>query len=313
MGGFWVSVVGVATGLLAGAGSALAEVCAPEPAELASLDDRDLRRLPEGEKVLLRELCVMEGVVAVRGTTIGITEVRNPARKSDTVFAVLHDDEQEAFRAMVWAVHTFGGVGIAVEIDERRYLDVPCPPRFAECDPNRIFGRRGFSSYTEHFRSSFENAPRVIAIHTNRPGGIFDVDTVKSTDVCSANERRDDFILAGEMQPAATMSCAREDVAALVERGHNVAYLLLEPVDDPYRDCRKGCDLQVYVMRNLGKTYFNLEAVRGGGVETHRSQLCAVLDPAGENYQCTRYIGETEKNFTPVLTGGALLRGGGDR
>ncbi|MEM9838823.1 MAG: hypothetical protein AAF830_06655 [Pseudomonadota bacterium] len=288
-------------------------VCGPAPEALGQFDDRDFRRMPDGERAWLDDLCISEGTVRSRGADIGITEVRHQAKTNDLVFAVLHDDENEAFRAMVWAVHVFGGRGIAVEFDERRYLKVACPPRHAECDPNRIFGRRGFSAYTEYFRAAFESVPLVIAMHTNRPAGIFDVDTVKSTDICSANDQRDDFILAGEMNPGATMTCEREDIAGLVAMGHNVAYLIMDPVEDPYRECREGCDLQAYAMRNLGKTYFNLEAVRGGGVDTHKSQLCAVLDPGGENYQCTPYIGETEKNFTPILEDEARPLFGGGR
>ncbi|MEL6872502.1 MAG: hypothetical protein AAFO62_06855 [Pseudomonadota bacterium] len=225
----------------------------------------------------------------------------------------LHDDEQEATRALIWALWTFGGRGILVEVDERRYLRSACPPDYAECDPNRIFGRRGFSAYTDVFREAFEGVPRIVSLHTNRPSGLFDLNTVLSTGICDAGDDPDIFVLTGEMQPGATMACGRGELKTLTDRGLNAAYLLFDPVDDPEKSCRLGCDLQTYATRNLGKVYYNLEGERGDGVDKARRQLCAVLDPSGENYPCTPYIGETENNFQPLVTDAGPRRAEGDR
>lgn len=298
----------MAVAVLAASGAATAApVCGPSDNDLDAASDGDLARLPRAERGMLDQLCIWEEAIELRGLDVGVTRIASPGRPSDTIFVVLHDDEAEAFRTLIWAVWTFGGEGLAVETGDRRYLDRPCLPYFAECDPNRIFGRNRFDPYTSYFEDVLDDYPRIVAIHTNRPDGLFTMDTVPSTEVCSAGDDPDDFILTGELGPPFSMSCGAPEVKRLTSRGLNVVYLRFDRRDDAEAECRLGCDLQAYATRSMQKSYYNTEAERGMALIKHRRQLCAILDPGGEQYQCAGYIGETEKNFGDLLPGGRAV------
>ncbi len=92
------------------------------------------------------------------------------------IWVVPHDDENAAFDAMIGAVQTYGGAGIAVNSGpgsaRRQSGDGICgvrPARVSSCDPNR-----NFDVQTPVFTAAFvgllkPNQP-VIALHTNSFG-----------------------------------------------------------------------------------------------------------------------------------------------
>ena len=294
---WWVALV---LSLVAVWPAAAEPLCNPTVDQVAAMDDLDMRRLPIADKRRVGELCVDYEMLDARSVEIGLTHITHPERPDGPIFVALHDNEQQAFLATVWAVWTFGGRGVAVDFRDRRYLNIPCPPLHAECDPNRVFGRRGFEAYTARFDELFAEHDHIVAIHTNRVLGLFTLETAKSTEVCDVGDVRDDFVLTGGVRGETDLSCEAPEIKQLTDRGLNVAYLLYDPVSDAAAACRQGCDLQAYATRDLGKHYHNMEAQRGNAIVKHRRQLCGVLDPQSELFPCAA-LGESMEPFQPLL------------
>lgn len=275
-------------------------LCNPTVDQVAGMDDLDMRRLPLEDTRRVGELCVDYETLSARSVDIGLTIISNAERPDGPIFVALHDNEQQAFIATLWAVWAFGGRGVAVDFRDRRYLNIPCPPLHAECDPNRVFGRRGFEAYTDRFDELFAEHDHIIAMHTNRVLGLFTLETAKSTQVCDVGDVRDDFVLTGGVRGKSNLSCEAPEMKVLNERGLNGAYLLYDEVSDAKAACRQGCDLQAYATRDLDKRYHNMEAQRGYAIEKHRRQLCAVLDPQSELFPCAA-LGEGSEVFDNLI------------
>ena len=97
-------------------------------------------------------------------------------RPTGPLWMVPHDDENAAFDAMIAAVKTHGGVGIAVNSGpgsaRRQSGNGICGVRggtTTSCDPNRNFGAKT-PFFTSAFLSHGADSQPVIALHTNSPG-----------------------------------------------------------------------------------------------------------------------------------------------
>ncbi len=92
------------------------------------------------------------------------------------IWVVPHDDENAAFDAMIAAIRTYGGVGIAVNSgpgsDRRQSGNGVCGVKSGRtnmCDPNRNFDAQA-PMFTAAFIDAFTPHRPVIALHTNSHG-----------------------------------------------------------------------------------------------------------------------------------------------
>lgn len=237
--------------------------------------DKDLARVLSLHPEWRDTLDIIETTQEFDNQLLQLTEIRNPDLPEGPFYFVMHDDEHEAFDVMVWAVRTFGGLGIAIENNEQRLVD-------GGMDINREFGRASRPDLNYFFRTHIENGEQVIALHNNQdhPGGTMHLNNpAYFTKTCDAGDDVDDILIIGDIGGDPNKFCGREQVADLVAKGLNVGWSRYGDRRSHAFDCEQRCNFQKFVVSYLGQTYFNLEAQRGKGSDKQKRQICAVLDP----------------------------------
>lgn len=146
-----------------------------DAAALASLDDDDLDR-HRGDNALLDGIAVSEVRISENGFAWQILRFASIAKPEGPLWVVPHDDENAAFEAMIAAIRTHGGVGLAVNTQPAGRRRQPgsgyCGVRtgvLGACDPNRNFDIRA-PAFTGLFLQEWQAGQPIIALHSNSPG-----------------------------------------------------------------------------------------------------------------------------------------------
>jgi hypothetical protein len=138
------------------------------------VSDDDLAR-HAGEPGFLDGLSLSEMRFFESGFGWHLLRFVNVAKPDGPLWAVLHDDENAAFEAMINAVKTHGGTGIVVNSGAgSARLQIghgTCGGRLAivdACDPNRNFSD-ATPLFTGAFLKQLASGKPIIALHTNAP------------------------------------------------------------------------------------------------------------------------------------------------
>ncbi|MEO0881711.1 MAG: hypothetical protein AAFY34_03160 [Pseudomonadota bacterium] len=245
-------------------------------------EDQDLVRVQREYADLLNRVDIVETEQEFDDVRIRLTEIRGASDNRRIFYFVMHDEEDEAFDAMFWAVAHFGGTGIAIENNEQRLLA-------GGIDINRQFGRANRPDLNYFFRSHIENASIVIALHNNlnHPLGSMHLNNTNYfTEVCDAGDNVDDILITGEISNGDPSFCNRSDIVRITETGLNVAWARFADRRSFAFNCTERCNFQRFVISYLGQTYFNLESEHDRGSDKQKRQICAVLDPDGVHSAC---------------------------
>lgn len=250
--------------------------------EAQTYRDGDIERLRGSDPSTLAALSIEESTLEADGLSIPLTTLRNPALPADMLFFVMHDEEDEAFEAMAWAVAQFGGVGIAVENRDRREID--------GIDLNTLFARADRPQLNAAFDDLIRSKRIVIALHNNYnypAGSMHLTNTRYFTQTCDAGDDIDDVLITGQIGGGGGPFCERPEIAAYVSRGLNVAAANYQDRRGQPFDCTSGCNFQRFVISHFGVRYFNLETEHDTGSLQQKLQICAILDPERRNGVCT--------------------------
>jgi len=245
-------------------------------------EDADLRRTAQTDPRLLQNLNIIETDQEFDDATLNLTELRHKSKLGNTFFFVMHDNQDEAFDAMIWAVATFGGTGIAIENREQRLLE-------GGVDLNLEFGRSSRPDLNYVFRTHIERADITIALHNNQthPTGSLHLNNpAYFTETCDAGDSVDDIVIMGDISSGDPGFCDREHVQQMTAKGLNVAWTRYGDRRSEAFDCRERCSFRKFVISYLGRTYFNLEARHGNGSQKQKKQVCNILDPETATDAC---------------------------
>ncbi|MEO1407294.1 MAG: hypothetical protein AAFV54_12510, partial [Pseudomonadota bacterium] len=283
-----VSVVEEDSGAVGASDAPTSDAADGVPAEESPQDadtrfkDRDLTRNASQNAELFDVLDIVETVQEFDNRQIRLTELRRADREGDTFYFVMHDEEDEAFDAMIWAVANFGGTGIAIENSEQRLLE-------GNVDINRQFCRADRPDLNYFFRSRIESADVVIALHNNLDHPLGNMHLNNSsyfTEMCDAGDDVDDILITGEISNGDPAFCERPDIVSITEGGLNVAWARFADRRSFAFNCTERCNFQRFVISYLGQTYFNLETQHDNGSDKQKRQICAILDPERADDAC---------------------------
>jgi hypothetical protein len=139
------------------------------------LADDDIDR-HSADSAFLEGFKVGEQRISENGFDWHLIRFENAAKPDGPLWVVPHDDENAAFEAMIAAIKTHGGVGIAINTipsGKRRQSGYgTCGGRAwsaSGCDPNRNFDAMS-PLFTAAFLYDHQPGQPVIALHTNSPG-----------------------------------------------------------------------------------------------------------------------------------------------
>jgi hypothetical protein len=145
------------------------------PANFRYLADDDINR-HAADSIFLAGMKVAERRFSENGFDWHLIRFENTARANGPLWVVPHDDEDAAFDAMIAALKTHGGVGIAVNTapsGKRRQSGYGrCGGRtwsVRGCDPNRNFDAMS-PIFSAAFLYDYQPGQPIIALHTNAPG-----------------------------------------------------------------------------------------------------------------------------------------------
>lgn len=145
-----------------------------KPADLARIDDDVARNIVREH--FFDGINISEMRFSENGFDWHLLRFASIDKTDGPIWVVPHDDENAAFDAMISAVQTYGGTGIAVNSGpgsaRRQSGDGNCgvrPARVTNCDPNRNFDSRA-PIFTAVFVVLFQPDKPVIALHTNSIG-----------------------------------------------------------------------------------------------------------------------------------------------
>ncbi len=236
-------------------------------------------------------LCLKKDGVTENGRRWSFDILTNPNKPDGPYWAILHDNENSAFDAAVYAVAQYGGGLIAVDGPETRI--------FNGQDPNRNFGTS--SADAKHCVGQRAPSPKYVktimrhlrptagghyfALHSNSPG--FSGDKKGGKGHISA-ARPASKVMRGFM----TKGGGRGDNAVLVAgverygKGTKAAKVIgrlrklkLNVIYEHVRPSRNDCSLSNYLLlkrgTGLGK-YFNIEVVHGD-TATQRKMIDTLL------------------------------------
>ncbi|MBR9766572.1 MAG: hypothetical protein GYB53_24415 [Rhodobacteraceae bacterium] len=258
-----------------------------QPCEAAAgFPDPDVRRnaatfQAEGD------LCLSRQGFSEHGRDWQLTVVRNLSTRRGPVWAVLHDNENAAFDAALYAVHRYGGALVAVEAGENRV--------FMGQDPNRNFSLTASSAatcrdisqkptpgFTTAITDFFSQHYPVLTLHNNDDGysGAGGAGTISArrssasmtgmmtpTPRGTLSDEDNAILLAGEA-PFEQNSRARKATAAFHAAGINVIYEHVRPE-------RNDCSFSFFTTMNGLGDYYNIEAQHGALAE--QRQMVDVL------------------------------------
>lgn len=224
-------------------------------------------------------LCITERIVE-DGDTIWRLVVIDNAGTPGPLWAVPHDEEDEAFAAGVRAVRLYGGTMVAIENADARLVDGK--------DPNQYFARTpeaaatcpatggASAAYVEAFLADWNRRFPVIGLHANWDGYL------AAGGLGEISVRRTDAKMIPFPSPVATGRLADEDTIVMLvstilpadnargqaavgwfsERGVHVIYRHVTPSNN-------GCTLADYLTLNALGPYVNIEVEHGDPVTAH--------------------------------------------
>ncbi|SNY48681.1 hypothetical protein SAMN06297129_1538 [Pseudooceanicola antarcticus] len=221
------------------------------------------------------DLCITRQGFSEHGRDWQLTVVRNLSTRRGPVWAVLHDNENAAFDAALYAVSKYGGALVAVEAGENR--------SFMGQDPNRNFAltaataatcrdisQKPTPGFTNAISGFFSQRYPVLTLHNNDDGysGAGGAGTISArrssasmTGLMTPNpvpglSDEDNAILLAGAQPLDQNRSARKAVQAFHGAGVNVIYEHVRPE-------RNDCSFSFFTtMSGLGE-YYNIEAQHG--------------------------------------------------
>lgn len=209
-------------------------------------------------------LRVTDDVLVENGVTFRIRTFA--ARAPGPTFLILHDDEQESFRAAAnWAAQ-FGGRVVALESAEAR--------RISGVDPNRIFNER-FPRFTAAIAALFPGEAPIITLHNNRDGFGSPQSSISVKRWLDGEKVRgfdhggdeDDLVWLAGATPLAANPRAQAHLARLKAQGINVVYEWVQAPGDG--------SLSNWAALN-GRLYVNIEAEHGA-LARQEKLLAAVM------------------------------------
>ena len=248
------------------------------PAERPNYVDADIERLLVAEPVLFERIHVLETKETFDGQEVGMSIFESRTRPDGPFYFVMHDEEDEAFDAMVWGIANFGGTGIAIENDETRNLA-------GGIDINNQFGRADRPELNAYFRDRIEASGTVIALHNNYnhpAGSMYYGNPAYFTASCPGYESADidDVIIMGSIGGSAGTFCASNEVQRYTGDGSNVGWATYQDRTDSEFDCDRRCNFQKFAISYLGARYYNLEAEHNRGAVVQKRQVCLVTGKA---------------------------------
>jgi hypothetical protein len=257
----------------------------------SAIRDRDIAR-NLGAFEVNPNLCITEERFAEHGRRWHMVIIQNNKARRGPVWAILHDNENSAFDAALYAVSRYGGKMVALETGEGRSFDGQ--------DPNRNFGASSkitapCRNMTAHPAPAFTNAinrhfdPRypVLTMHSNDNG------YAGAGGAGHISARRTSATMKGIMSPNPSGTLSDEDNAVLtagtVPFDQNkkaqklAAYLGGQGINMIYEHVRTNtndCSFSFHVkLNNLGD-YYNIE-VEHGRVEDQKQILDVLMSYLG--------------------------------
>lgn len=253
----------------------------------AAIRDRDVAR-NMGAFEVDPNLCISEERFAEHGRRWHMVIISNTKARRGPTWAILHDNEDSAFDAALYAVSRYGGKMVALETGENR--------SFNGQDPNRNFGAaagitapcrnmasRPAPAFTEAINRHFNRRYPVLTMHSNDNGyagngGAGHISAARSSatmkGIMSANPRgslsdEDNAVLTAGTVPFEQNAKARKLAQYLDGQGINMIY---EHVRTNTNDCSFSFHVK---LNNLGD-YYNIE-VEHGRVEDQKQILDALM------------------------------------
>ncbi|WP_010140655.1 hypothetical protein [Oceanicola sp. S124] len=234
------------------------------------------------------DLCISRDGFSEHGRNWQLTVVRNLSTRRGPVWAVLHDNENAAFDAALYAVHKYGGALIAVEAGENRV--------FMGQDPNRNFSLTASSAatcrdisqkptpgFTNAIAGYFSQRYPVLTLHNNDDGysgagGAGTISARRSSASMTgmmtptpqgALSDEDNAILLAGSQPFEANRQARQATGAFHAAGVNVIYEHVRPE-------RNDCSFSFFTTMNGLGDYYNIEA-QHGALEAQRQMVDVLM------------------------------------
>lgn len=233
-------------------------------------------------------LCITEERFAEHGRRWHLVIISNSKARRGPTWAILHDNEDSAFDAALYAVSRYGGKMVAVEGNENR--------SFNGQDPNRNFGAakaitapcrnmaaRPAPAFTEAINRHFNRRYPVLTMHSNDNGyvgngGSGHISAARSSatmkGIMTSSPRgtlsdEDNAVLTAGTVPFEQNAKARKLAQHLDAQGINMIY---EHVKTNTNDCSFSFHVK---LNNLGD-YYNIE-VEHGRVEDQKEILDALM------------------------------------
>ena len=145
-----------------------------EPAALVGIDDDISRNI--NREGFLSGINISETRFSENGFDWHLVRFTSVDKPDGPNWVVPHDDENAAFDAMIASIHTYGGMGVAVNSGQGSARRQPglgiCGVKFATvtgCDPNRNFDAQS-PLFTAMILDLFKANQPIIALHTNSFG-----------------------------------------------------------------------------------------------------------------------------------------------
>jgi len=235
-------------------------------------------------------LCVAQETFSEHGRNWSLTTITDIARRRGPRWAVLHDNEDAAFDAAIYALTRYGGAMIAVDGGEGRNVQGQ--------DPNRNFGitpqiaapcggmqTKPAPVFTRALNRMFLRRPLVLSLHSNHDGhsedeagGEGDISAARSTDTrrgflatspVDGLSDPDNAILIAGLKPYESTPEAQDLVAHMSPLGINVIYEQVTPETN-------DCSLSFHAVLNKMGDYYNIE-VEHGRLDDQKVMLDALM------------------------------------
>lgn len=238
------------------------------------------------------DLCITRQGFTEHGRDWQLTVVRNLSTRRGPVWAVLHDNENDAFDSALYAVGKYGGALVAVEAGENR--------SFMGQDPNRNFSltasnaatcrdisQKPTPGFTNAISSFFSQRYPVLTLHNNDDGysGAGGTGTISArrssasmtgmmtpTPVQGLSDEDNAILLAGAM-PFEQNRAARKAVQAFHGAGVNAIYEHVRPE-------RNDCSFSFFTTMNGLGDYYNIEA-QHGALEAQKAMVDVLMSYLG--------------------------------
>ncbi|WP_407492085.1 hypothetical protein [Pseudooceanicola sp. MF1-13] len=277
---------------------AVTEDAAPAPAPTGpicgdAVTDADITR----NATTLRAnptLCVAQEVFTEHGRRWSLLTITDISRRRGPRWAVLHDNEDAAFDAAIYALTKYGGAMIAIDGDEGRNVQGQ--------DPNRNFGltrqiaapcggmqTKPAPTFTRALNRMFLRRPLVLSLHSNHDGhaedgmdGAGDISAARSTDTrrgflatkpVEGLSDADNAILIAGLTPYENTPAAQDLVAHMGPLGINVIYEQVTPETN-------DCSLSAHAVLNKMGDYYNIE-VEHGRLDDQKIMLDVLMEYLG--------------------------------